>query len=241
MITRVKTSSDTGRGYNSDNENSKENEEIPEESTGGIVFDRSRRSFSRSESQSVKVEISSGNKSEDEISDDKEDDKSPSCVVALEWDWKSKKNETTVRAMKQKSFMYIVMQLCLKETLRDWLRLNPSRDKTKVYSVFCQICAGVEYVHSQSLVHRDLKPSNIYFSSEGVIKIGDFGLVTDNKLDQSGDHHGGQKLQRHHHRQHTDQVGTLTRAAAAEAGRGTKSAEPRGSWTAWTRGNQLSE
>ena len=79
-----------------------------------------------------------------------------------------------------------------------------------MYSVFCQICAGVEYVHSQSLVHRDLKPSNIYFSSEGVIKIGDFGLVTDDKLDQSGDHHGGQELQRHHHRQHTDQVGTLT-------------------------------
>ena len=87
-----------------------------------------------------------------------------------------------------------------------------------MYSVFCQICAGVEYVHSQSLVHRDLKPSNIYFSVEGVIKIGDFGLVTDNKLDQSGDHHGGQKLQRHHHRQHTDQVGTLPHPSSCSGG-----------------------
>ena len=60
------------------------------------------------------------------------------------------------------------------------------------------------------MVHRDLKPSNIFFSTEGVIKIGDFGLVTDDIVGNvdSGDGDHGMRLSGGH--QHTDQVGTLT-------------------------------
>jgi calcium-dependent protein kinase len=34
---------------------------------------------------------------------------------------------------------------------------------------------GVKYIHSENISHRDLKPDNILFS-DGVAKIGDFGL-----------------------------------------------------------------
>ncbi|KAI5706548.1 hypothetical protein M8J75_009218 [Diaphorina citri] len=71
------------------------------------------------------------------------------------------------------------MQLCRKDSLREWLADNVThRDRTEIVSIFEQIVQAVEYVHMQGLIHRDLKPSNIFFSQEGQIKVGDFGLVT---------------------------------------------------------------
>ncbi|KAL3320969.1 Cyclin-Dependent Kinase 7 [Cichlidogyrus casuarinus] len=40
-----------------------------------------------------------------------------------------------------------------------------------------QLLTGVEYLHSQWILHRDLKPNNLFLSSEGKVKIGDFGLA----------------------------------------------------------------
>lgn len=76
-------------------------------------------------------------------------------------------------------YLYIQMQLCRKESLRDWLAENTQpRDFRKVLNMFEQIVHAVEYVHQQGLIHRDLKPSNIFFAPDGQIKVGDFGLVT---------------------------------------------------------------
>ena len=214
--TEGSTESEGSSGNESDNEESSEEEDeniVMEESTGGIVFEPDGKS------ESVRLEMfdGSGNESDDEDSEDQLDSSpsSLSCVEALSWDKKfqSKDPERTLQLDKPKSFMYIVMQLCRKETLRDWLRLNSQREKQKIFDIFCQICSGVEYVHSHNLVHRDLKPSNIYFSVEGVIKIGDFGLVTDDKLGQAGDQpdHQPDDLEGlHYDHQHTDQVGTQT-------------------------------
>lgn len=60
----------------------------------------------------------------------------------------------------EKVYLYIQMQLCRKDTLKDWLKTNCEiRDKTTIFDFFYQIVDAVEYVHSQDLIHRDLKVS----------------------------------------------------------------------------------
>ena len=40
-----------------------------------------------------------------------------------------------------------------------------------------ETCQGLEFAHSHGIVHRDLKPGNVWLTSNGVAKIGDFGLA----------------------------------------------------------------
>ncbi|XP_032980766.1 eukaryotic translation initiation factor 2-alpha kinase 3 isoform X1 [Rhinolophus ferrumequinum] len=80
-----------------------------------------------------------------------------------------------------KVYLYIQMQLCRKENLKDWMNSRctiEERERSMCLHVFLQIAEAVEFLHSKGLMHRDLKPSNIFFTLDDVVKVGDFGLVT---------------------------------------------------------------
>ena len=42
--------------------------------------------------------------------------------------------------------------------------------------MFVQICFAVHHIHQRKIIHRDLKTSNVFLMSDGLIKLGDFGI-----------------------------------------------------------------
>jgi hypothetical protein len=47
----------------------------------------------------------------------------------------------------------------------------------KRLQLFRDVCSAVSYAHQQLVVHRDLKPENIFVTSDGTVKLLDFGIA----------------------------------------------------------------
>src|SRR5262249_38614810 len=70
---------------------------------------------------------------------------------------------------------YVVEELLEGATLRQ--RLGAPLPVRKVVDYARQIAQGLAAAHQKGIVHRDLKPENIFVTSDGRIKILDFGLA----------------------------------------------------------------
>jgi len=59
--------------------------------------------------------------------------------------------------------------------------------ENELMRIFVQICLALKHVHDQNILHRDLKTQNIFLTSQGIVKLGDFGIakVLDASEDQA--------------------------------------------------------
>ena len=72
---------------------------------------------------------------------------------------------------------YIVMDYCAGGDLRKIISRFGflSERETRFYTM--QIVLGLKALHTQGVMYRDLKPENVLMTSEGHLKLGDFGLA----------------------------------------------------------------
>ena len=79
---------------------------------------------------------------------------------------------------------YVVSELLEGQTLRERIAATalPVR-KTLDYAT--QLAGGLAAAHEKGIVHRDLKPDNVFVTTDGRVKILDFGLAKSSPLDSS--------------------------------------------------------
>ena len=72
---------------------------------------------------------------------------------------------------------YIVMELIEGITLKEYIAKKGKLSIKEATSIAIQVSMGLEAAHNHGIVHRDVKPQNIIISTEGKVKVTDFGIA----------------------------------------------------------------
>ncbi len=73
--------------------------------------------------------------------------------------------------------IYLVMEFVTGSTLRDLLRARGRLSVNEALDVLEPVLDALSAAHAAGLAHRDVKPENILITSDGRIKVADFGLA----------------------------------------------------------------
>jgi serine/threonine-protein kinase len=72
---------------------------------------------------------------------------------------------------------FIAMEYVEGETLAELVARRGPLPAAEAATLGVQMCAGLAAAHAAGLVHRDVKPQNLLLGSDGVLKLGDFGIA----------------------------------------------------------------
>lgn len=72
---------------------------------------------------------------------------------------------------------YMVMEYVDGHTVRELLAERGRLEPAQAADVLSQTLAALEVAHREGIVHRDIKPENLLVTTDGVVKVADFGLA----------------------------------------------------------------
>jgi serine/threonine protein kinase len=91
-------------------------------------------------------------------------------------------------ALRVENHLVMIMEFVQGITLDDLSMLSPIALRDCI-NYICQVLSGLGYAHEKGVIHRDIKPGNMMLTTEGFIKIMDFGIAksaADAKLTATG-------------------------------------------------------
>jgi serine/threonine protein kinase len=84
--------------------------------------------------------------------------------------------------------IYIVMELLDGVSLAAFMKQRPDMPLPGYLTIIAQIADGLHYAHKRAIVHRDIKPPNLVLTTNGNLKILDFGIarLASNEITKKG-------------------------------------------------------
>ncbi|RIB15849.1 kinase-like domain-containing protein [Gigaspora rosea] len=79
-------------------------------------------------------------------------------------------------AFQSQDYLYLVMEYLIGGDLSSLLQCFERFEEDMARMYTAEVVLALEYLHSNGITHRDLKPDNMLITSEGHIKLTDFGL-----------------------------------------------------------------
>lgn len=88
-----------------------------------------------------------------------------------------------------KDVLYLVMEYCEEGDLQSKVKETRVKGEyfceDQIIEWFVQICLALKQLHDHHIIHRDIKIHNTFLTSNGLVKLGDFGISK--QLESTGD------------------------------------------------------